>query len=159
MPNNFKNDVDDYLKRLKKVINKSKQNMAKAGLNELIKSSPVWTGAYIKSHKVTANKIDSQHEPVIEFFIINQITYNFGPKMLAAAVQALKIQTLAKLATKISATDFNDTIYISNSIPYANQIEYLGWEKSGPYHTFGRATMAIKTKTFLKSKSNAPIGI
>jgi hypothetical protein len=152
MVNNFKKDVKDYLKRLEKGINKTKQNLAQGALKTLVKESPIWGGAYIKSHKVGIDEIDTHHEPVWTLT-------KFGPRLPHSAMQALRAEMATKLSVKILASDFNDTLYISNSIPYADQVEYIGWGKAGPHHPFGKAKMAIKAKTFLKSKTNAPIGI
>ena len=147
----IKADINIYLKRLKKAFNQTKQNMAKVALKSVLKESPVRLGAYVKSNQVGIGIIDTKHEPVIF-----SPFPNIPPAMPEVLAHALKKSLYTKKATEILSSEFKNDIYISNSIPYAGQVEFIGWEKTGPYHPYSKAILEFKAKTFLKSKTNAP---
>jgi hypothetical protein len=141
------NSINKYLERLKKAVNKTKQNMATDALKTLITTSPVRTGSYIKSHQVGIDTIIAHHEPVY---------HEIQPGIPEAAVTALKSAMFVELNGEVQNAKFDNTIYISNSIPYANQVEYIGWMFTPAYHPYGIAMTTLKAKSYLKHASNAP---
>ena len=146
---NTKTDIDTYLKRLKKAVNKTKQKMAHTAIHELISASPVRTGSYINSHKVGINTLVTGHEKVYTIW---------QPAMLPAMQKALKAYKSKRMMGEVLSADFDDTIIISNLIPYADRVEYIGWQKTSAKHPFGKAKLALKAgKYLLKSFTNAPI--
>ena len=145
---NTKTDIEVYLNRLKKAVNETKQKMAKTALRELIIASPVRTGNYIKSHKVGINTQVMHHEPV---------NFQWHEPMPEAMALALKQALFTELAAETLEADFDDFIIISNSIPYADRVEFIGWMLTPAYHPFGKAKLALKSgKYLLTAFTNAP---
>ena len=150
---NTKSDIETYLNRLKKTFNKSKIKLAEAALFEVINNSPVRTGAYVENNQIGLNT------PVTT----NDIVYHKGPgfaqPMDVGSAFILK-NAVYKQEIRIAKTaKFEDTIYISNSTPYAHIVEYVGWPQYGvpAYHPYGRAALSVKAKMYLIIKSNAPL--
>ena len=140
----LKQDIKTYTKRLKKAINKSRKNLAKEALFTVIAESPVWAGLYVESMRVGINTIDSSH-----------LTPHYGtpylPKLNEGHALALKTGVFSDLEPLIEASKFEDKIFISNSIPYADQVEY-GTLKRTAHHPFGKTALKVKAKMYLALK-------
>ena len=106
---------------------------ARKFLGALIKRSPILTGRYVKSHKVGIDSPDDSIAPN---------AYGIAADRKSAASSALMSGlNVIKNAQKFSS------IYISNSLHYAKNVEYLGWKNTGPYYVYHHATMDIMEDT------------
>lgn len=145
--NQVKADINTYLDRLKKGINITKQKLAQDTLIDVVGFSPVWSGTYVESHKVGLDNIILEHEKPY-----------YGPpfpdKLNEGHALALKVGVVNDLSPVIDKAEFRNTIFISNSIPYANQVEF-GGGLTPAYHPYGRAALKLKAKMFLMAKTNA----
>ena len=126
-----KNTVDEFVRR--------KNKFATDYIKQLIVASPFYTGSYINSHSIG----------------INLINYNFNYLPHGSTSRGeVSASVLARAAAKIKTAGEFDTIYISNSIPHAINVEYTGWEFPGlanagsiaAYHTYGLTYQAMRMK-------------
>jgi len=136
----FRQIADRYLEKLKESANDAKKTLAKQATRKVIDYSPVRTGAYVTSHRIGIDQIDPSHEPFITVGPGEEIP----PKMPTALAAALKESLYAKHSTEISRAPFDKDIYVSNSIPYANQVEYIGWRLTEARHVYHKANLDLK---------------
>jgi hypothetical protein len=128
-----------FLDQLKVEITEKKKQLAKVAVKSLFWRSPVWAGHYVKSHRVSLNFVDSSFSPYIEL----APQFWQAAKLSGPAALALKKALLSKAKLKIARTGFKDDIFISNSIPYSDQVEYLGWLKTPAHHPYGHTQNAL----------------
>ena len=128
-----------FLDQLKSGITKKKKQLAEIAVKSLFQRSPVWAGSYIKSHRINLNFADLSHEPYVEL----APQFWQATKLSGPAALALKKGLLSKAKLKIGLTGFEDDIFISNSIPYSDQVEYLGWLKTPAHHPYGHTQNAL----------------
>jgi len=130
-----KNEIDDRLIKIKRAI-------AREAFRRIVRRSPVSSGNYVKSHRVGISKTESGrgisrgHEPVLPFA--------FSNKVPEATAEGIKAQVLAKRIPYISRAKLHDVITISNSIPYAHIVEYVGWKKTSAYHVYGLTAQELE---------------
>lgn len=150
----FHNQIKTYIENLKDTVKNQKQALAKTVVRKVVELSPIRQGPYIKSHRVGINKLDTTFEP-FETIIVKKFTPEMAkagaenqlpPPMAEGAANTLRAQVAEKLSVKISKAKFKDAIYISNSIPYADQVEYIGWKRTGPYHVYAKAKIDLEVK-------------
>lgn len=82
------------------------------GFGGVLKRSPVDTGRFRASNRISVNKIDTSVEPPRE---------NRSSK--AGGTRAATATDLATASSKVSRAKFGDTIHITNSLPYAKPLE------------------------------------
>lgn len=75
--------------------------------------SPVWTGAYIASHRISVNSIDVSFEKRPSYAAVRYTT----------GLTSLKPLGMGYAKSQVSNAKIGDTIYISNSAPYAQALE------------------------------------
>jgi hypothetical protein len=121
----FKENIDKFKSDVEKDINNRKKKFAVAMLAKLINSSPFFTGAYIDSHRVGINSVDT--------------SFSFFPHRSYRSKSRSAVEASALMAgkAKINRSKLFDTIYISNSVPHAINVELIGWKTSPPYHVYG----------------------
>jgi hypothetical protein len=128
----LKDDIEKFKNGLKRDLIKQKRLAARIALKKLIYRSPARTGNYIRSHKVGISKsqtgrgIGKSHAPVIEAFT---------EPMEGSEKLAFMAEQYNKKKGYISTAQLLDSITIYNIIPYAKNVEYLGW--SGDYDISG----------------------
>lgn len=105
------------------------KSMAKKFLGALIKRSPVLTGRYVKSHKVGIDQKNTDVAP-------------FSPKLQTDRRSAAASANITGMNEIGHAKNFKK-IYISNSLFYADRVEYLGWKNTPPYFVYHHATLDI----------------
>jgi hypothetical protein len=149
----LKADIEKFKESIEKDVVAIKRTAARITLKKLLNRSPARSGAYMKSHNVGISKtgagrgIGRRHATVV--------TGKFIPKMPDAQKLALAAKLYNQKKGYISTARLKDAITIYNVIPYADQVEYLGWYNSGteglrlgdsengqlqttpPYHVYG----------------------
>lgn len=135
----FDKQLQEFIGNITQRTILGKREMARQALSYMIKLSPVWTGAYVKSHKVGVNSVDGTFEQPDPFM-------NLLKKKTEAQAYAIKAETEAVNTAKLqAATRIFDEIYISNSAPHAMMVEYIGWKKTGPYHIYKKTQLKVKS--------------
>jgi hypothetical protein len=139
----LKQDIETFKNGMKRDLVQQKRLAARIALKKLLNRSPARSGNYMRSHNVGISKtatgrgIGKRHAPVNNAYL---------PKMSKTQQLALAAELYNKKNGYISSAQLGDAITIYNIIPYANQVEYLGWsgvsKKYGPwqtpaYHVYG----------------------
>lgn len=120
----FKEDIERFKSGVKKDLIQMKRTAARIALKKVIYRSPARSGNYIRSHNVGISKtgtgrgIGQQHAPV---------NYGWFDPMNEGEKVALMAEEYAKKSKYISTAQLLDSITIYNVIPYAVNVEYLGW--------------------------------
>jgi len=130
---NFENEIDAEVLLLKIIT-------ARYAARRLAKESPVWQGTYVKSHRVGLGSQDKSHEP-----IPLSLPGFLPPKASSAKAAKFKQRAVKTMHEKILNTKLGEKIVLSNSVPYADQVEFLGWMKTSAHHTYGKTMLGIKT--------------
>jgi len=134
----FDQQLKEFLETLADRTITAKQALAVQIASYIVDISPVWTGAYVKSHQVGVNSVDAT-------FTAPTISTTANMPIQSQAVKALRQERKKINSAKINAaTRLFDEIYISNSAPHASIVEYIGWQKTGPYHVYSKAKMKAK---------------
>jgi hypothetical protein len=138
-----KRSLDDFIEGAIEAAEETKKKAAAECFRAVMKKSPVWSGQYIRSHRVGIGKLDKRHGKSSL-----GSSFAFPPKMEESAANSLKaslneFETRILLGKKIS---IDKSIYISNSIGHAADVEYIGWKYTGPHHVFGLAAEKMKTR-------------
>ena len=128
------NDLKAFGKKVKKDVTEIKRETARRVLSGVIMRSPVHSGDYVKSHRVgittktSGRGVGLGHHPM-----------TMGKWLMPRHPQPwkLKLDLYGKKKLRISAAKFEDTIVIYNNIPYADTVEFIGWELTPAYHPFG----------------------
>lgn len=94
--------------------------------NKIVRKSPVDSGAFRASHKIGINTIVEGEEPGGK--------PAKGNKGTISANKATADELAARQTTRLAQVRPYDTVYVSNSLPYAVIIEYGGYSK-GPRTT------------------------
>ena len=145
------NDLKAFGKKVKKDVTRIKRETARQALSGLIMRSPVHSGDYVRSNRVGITKNTSGRGVGLGYHT------SPGNKWLMAKHPhpwKLKLDLYAKKKLRISAAKFEDTIVIYNNIPYADTVEYIGWELTPAYHPFGHTInfMNIKFPIIVKTE-------
>lgn len=120
------------------------RSVARSTFRVLVRRSPVHAGPYVKSHRIGISKtgagrgISKGHEKV------NRIQV---PKVSRATALAIKKEAIAKRISYISKAMPGDMITISNSIPYADQVEYIGWQTAPARHVYKMTVLEVGIHT------------
>jgi len=114
------------LKKLEEDMNEVKHEFLRNVAVDLVNSSPVDTGTYVRNHSITVSSGSGGR----------QNSHGKPPDAGTAKGDALD-----KLFTQIDSLPEDTALaYIANRSPYANKVEYLGWvgesSQTSPYFVF-----------------------
>lgn len=105
----------------------------------LIARSPIVTGAYVLSHKVGLNGKDSNFEPGVPLQVDDtgrRIPLKNRRSIVGRAIAA---------GQKVIQTPQKPTKFVlSNSNPYADKVEFIGWKNTRAYHVYGLTRLEMK---------------
>jgi hypothetical protein len=142
-----------------------KKQAAREAFKSVVAKSPVKTGSYVLSHRIGIKATKTATgEPNLKRGAPFKATYkNQGEdftgmtKIQFAAVK----QAALKRMSKINRAKPLHEIIIANNIHYADKVEYLGWERTGPYHVYGNtiAELQVKLPFMVKSKLVGKTGL
>jgi hypothetical protein len=130
----LKEDIEKFKSGIKRDVVQMKRTAARIALKKLIYRSPARSGNYIRSHNVGISRTGSgrgigrRHAPVIKQFLEPM---NQGEKLAFMAEQYNKKKGY------ISTAKLLDSITIYNIIPYAKNVEYLGWSGESTFWGVG----------------------
>jgi hypothetical protein len=114
-------DFKKFAEQAKERLAEQQKNMAKEAAERLVYFSPIWTGAYVKSMRCGIGVPDMSHEPA------SSGMQPYPPRLDEVSAEMIRMETTTKLKTEIDMAPAGKTIYLSNNIPYANHVEYIGW--------------------------------
>lgn len=130
-------DIRLFAKQLKQDVGETQKQIAVFAANQLLKEAPFWTGTYIKSFRAKIGAVDGTAEPY------DHGTSPFPDTISTGEAEALKERQRMLLESKINKAIPFAPIKISNSLDYADRVEYVGWPEysSPPYYVFTIAQM------------------
>jgi len=143
--------LDDFVKGAIDAAADAKKEAAAECFKRVVKKSPVWGGGYISSHNIGIGVIDKSidhgpNENIPEAMLIDPET-GFGIQLSIAQKVELRASMSAKANSVIGQqVNIEVPIYVSNSMYHANRVEYIGWNKTGPYHVYGLTAEEMKTR-------------
>lgn len=164
----LKEDVEKFKNGMKRDLIQQKRLVARIALKKLLNRSPARSGAYMKSHNVGISKtgsgrgIGKRHAPVN---VLEDI-----PRMPESQRLALAASLYNTKKGYISTARLGDSITIYNIIPYADQVEYIGWFGSAmkgrqdtlstpAYHVYGLTIAELQVLMPLLPKLTTGVGI
>ena len=96
----------------------------------IAEKSPVSTGRFLGSWSPSINTMTTHT------FVGGPSAWGLGGKNEGIA-SANRSRAMSHLSSKIEATaprlTISDTYYFANSTPYSQNVEYTGWQNTGPY--------------------------
>jgi len=163
----FEDQLDAFVDRVEAQVWFTKIIAARFVVDKLVQFSPIWSGAYIKSHRLGIGRKDRSHEPYIT-------VEGFESMMARRLTPSAMIRVIEYVTDKLKDQAFDikkntDYVHITNSIPYGDQVEYLGWsgwskeggqvamDSTRAYHTYAKARLALianKKGILAKAKTN-----
>jgi len=131
--------VDEELEKFRIKVEATTEEILKDILSEGAKSialnSPVVTGHYINNHEITLGSIGKGGKPAVK-----------KTKKIVSPGGA-KTRMLSKFISIIEGiTRKNKIISISNAVPYAINVEVLGWGKKPAYAVYQKAMSALQAE-------------
>jgi len=133
-------NIAAILSKIEKDLEGVRDEFLKEVAEDLVQSSPIWSGQYITSHSISTSSSAGQ-------FIGNIGGENYGPK--TTVPQAYRSEARANLMGNIAALPTQaDKVYISNNAPHARIVEF-GGGKTPSYGVFSgvanRAGLHLQT--------------
>jgi len=114
--------LSSLIKKIEQDLDQVRDEFLRNVAEDLVASSPVDTGTYVSNHSITTSSGSGGRKN----------SHGKGPDNGTAREEAL-----AKLNGQISSLPKDaTTVYVANRSPYANKVEYSGWEKTAPYQVF-----------------------
>jgi hypothetical protein len=145
--------LDDFVRAAIEAVEETKKTAAVKCLGKVITKSPVWSGPYVKSHHIGVGNIDLRSEQPF-FGTLDEVIMN---KLSDGQALSLKRECYQKEKSKLKNNIPIETpVYVSNSIGYANAVEYgfstnISGGRSGgasitvqPHHVYGLTVEEIK---------------
>ncbi len=120
---------------------------ARVGVRSLIYHSPVDSGTYVANHQFGING------PAVG--IPDMTGYGVSRK---SQMHGIKMRELKSLLAKVKLINKETkSIYISNEVPYADKVEWLGWPKTPAKAVYQKARKAmvryiVRTQTKYNAK-------
>lgn len=131
---NFKIELDSFIEEIKDKTAEAVREVSKQAFMFVVAFSPkpqnalYSRGSYVLSHRIGINTLESDYTIVPG----DEDQKDFG-----AQNEALS------LIGKLDRVKAGDTVIISNSIPWADKVEYIGWydppRNHPPYNTYKKA--------------------
>ena len=144
----FSKKLKNFVENVGQRANRANKKIAKTAFKSIVDKSPVRTGSYVLSHRIGIKKLTSSPTRGRGF----AATYVNQPKpgekfQRITKKQFHAVKTIAmKQTSKIDKARYFSRIVIGNNIHYADNVEYLGWARTGPYHVYGRTIEEMKLK-------------
>lgn len=131
----FTIDLTAFQEKIKDNVVEAVREVAAEAFRQIVGFSPTpqnsdagySRGSYVLSHRIAINKVDSS---------TTVVPGARGDKDYGAASKAMG------QISNLDGLKLGDTAFISNSLPYAHKVEYLGWHSRSPYNTFEKAVVA-----------------
>jgi len=136
-------DFKKFAEQAKENLAEKQKNLAKKAAEDLVYRSPIWTGAYVKSMRCGIGAVDSSHEPY------HSGTQPYPYRLTEMEAEVVRLGVLAKLNAEIESAPVGSTIYLSNNIPYASKVEYIGWLITPDGTEYVAAAHAVFTETIM----------
>jgi hypothetical protein len=110
------------LKNVEQRLDEVRDEFLRNVAEDLVNSSPVDTGTYVKNHSITTSSGSGGSQS------------SHGKEKDTGAARGV---ALDKLEGQIAALPAEATkVYIANRSPHANQVEYGGWARTPPYAVY-----------------------
>jgi len=112
-------EIDEFVDGLEDAIEVVVKETAKTAMKEVVSRSPIWSGAYILSHRVGVNG-KSSRGPVRLDIVTDG---GFPPKMSSVEAEKAKQAALSEL-NRLRTVHGVKSIVISNEAQHALEVEY-----------------------------------
>ena len=134
-------DMKLFFKQVKKGMIEKQQEVAIQAAERLVYYSPIWTGAYVRSMRCGIGVVDSSHEPV------GPGTLPYPPRLSEMEAETIRMEMFSQLKSEIELNESGKIIYLSNNIPYATAVEFVGWYLTPDGKNFVQAAHHVFTTT------------
>jgi hypothetical protein len=114
------------------------RNAALEAINVIVFASPVWSGAYVKSHRLSING-----SPVAKAI---ESPFRIGPKMSKFKADLLRIMVRKKLQSEYRIISPFQLVVIKNEAKHCLDVEYLGSAKYGAHYVYTSADDYFRSK-------------
>jgi len=141
--NKLLDDFKKFAEQTKKNLAEEQKSLAKKAVDDIVYRSPIWTGAYVKSMRCGIGMVDSSHEPY------HPGTQPYPYRLSEMEAEIVRLGVIAKLNSEIDSAPIGESIYLSNNIPYASKIEYLGWMITPDGTEYVAAPIPVFTETIM----------
>lgn len=137
------NAIKEFLDKTKLEIEAKQKKIAIEAAERLVYYAPVWTGAYVRSMRCGIGMPDLSHEPT------HDGSRPYPERVSAVTEEQIRMDTFARLRQEIMQAPELKTIYLTNTTPYADQIEYVGWYPTPEKDRYLQAAHQVFTTTIL----------
>ncbi len=130
----IKDAFDKIREEIDEIVIDATRHLAKEGLKAVVDNSPVRTGAYVGSHRVSIDGagVKKPIKPKPK-----------GTAPLANSALA-KGSALSTERLKLSGVRLFSTVTILNQAEHAAIVEYIGWDQTPAYGVYMRAESYLK---------------
>ena len=143
--------MENFVKAVGSKANTVKRKSAEKAFTKLVRRSPVWTGAYVRSHQIGIGKPDLSYVQISFKSRPELWEFSSSPRGLpprASAGQAASIKNgMMNRKMKLKNVKSTEAIYLTNSVPHAKNVEYLGWpdfkHSPNPYYVYTRTALEM----------------
>ena len=133
-PGKFRIGLEEFMDEVNDEVKHMAVGASKEAIEKIVFVSPIWFGPYIQSHRIGINHRDLTHEPRA-FESITDFKVNRVPEEVAIGMRKMvKMRMLGELPY-IKAFD---TIYLTNTLPYAYGVEIGLAPARGEYKVYLR---------------------
>ena len=108
----FASDIVDWTTKTRISGGRVMRKIGLDGFRGIALRSPTKTGRFRLSHRVSQNQVDTSVEPPIEGEFVGSLNYG--------SVTAAEFQ---RASSALRGVTWNDTIHITNNLPYARKLE------------------------------------
>lgn len=138
----FSDMIHDLIDEVRSAPAKVQHKLARTAISALVSRSPVLTGRYVMSHRLEFGAADETYEDAEDY---PQATDDHKPKTKRKTlpkdrrqfVNSAQATLFRKAGVPLHQEGANITsMHISNNVPYADKVEFLGWQNVGPYFVY-----------------------
>lgn len=137
----FEEQLDAFVDRVEAEVWFAKIIAARFVAKKLVEFSPVWSGPFVKSHRLGIDWKDPTYQI---FKTVDDTAVMLAMKVSSTKAKAIKNAVLAKLQNEAFEIGIKDNkVILSNCIPYGPAVEYLYGPRNG-YHVYGKTRAALR---------------
>ena len=132
---------DELREEIDKTVIRATRHLAEEGLKAVVNGSPVATGAYVGSHRVSVDGITvaPPRIPSASTFSPMEIS-----RKIFANAGTEKAKAISTERLKLSGIKLFSNITILNQAQHAATVEYIGWGQTAPYGVYMKAESYLK---------------
>lgn len=138
----FGASFDADLERIRKIAVESARDIAKAAYRKIVRSSPIWAGDYIRSHRIGIGG-PSDEPPCYEgrdsMILVNNMVDDdlVPPEASMAQKMAFRQEAEKRIGALNTYSNLRKKIHLTNAVSHCNIVEFLGTPKVREgYHVY-----------------------